>query len=458
MLPPILEFERLGAPFTALKEAVDGKKSCAVFYATTYARYHITQGLNRFFLLVTPDRLSAREAHAILNDYCGDVILLPEKEDVLLNAKGYGVDFLADRMNALTRLYLAQGNGAVISAEGLLQYLPSKQLFAESLLWLRKGEELNLYALCESLSKGGYRRQDAISEKGDFSLRGDLLDVWTVNNDLPVRVEFFGDTIESIRMFAPESQMSVKEIKEFIISSKTDLLLSAKTKENVVKRLGILRRQKDSNSRLKEIIDDLQEKLSLGSTDGSLQWVLPFVKDDLSTVLDYLPKGSVIAFDETKAVDDKLRLLINAHNARVNAFTAAGETTAHHKESILSRERLYEILQSHVKISFQQITSANPVFEPQALFNIKSLPVARYNINMEILSQDVKNAVQANAKVLIYTGDRDTADGLFRFFMDNDLRAEITLDAECDRNILLIPQNVSRGFNYPKEQIGRAHV
>lgn len=452
MLPTVFHLDKLGGSFARFAEAVREGKYSAVFEATQNARYHLTGALGNFFLLITPDRISAKAARDVLADYTGgDVVLIPEKEDVLLNVQAYLSGALAEKMGALTKLHLGRARGAVISAEGLTQFFPKRELFAESLIALKKGEETAVDTLAERLARCGYRKEDIVAEAGSFSLRGDILDVWAVGSDLPVRVEFFGDTIESIRLFAPESMLSVRGIDEIIISPKSDIIIPQTLEEGILKRLISLKRT--AGKRLQEIAGEMEEKLTLNASDPALQWLLPFMQEVLGTVFDYLPRDAVVAFDEIKAVDDKLKLYLNAHAVRVKSLAEAGEVSSAHKESLVTRERIYREAKDKILVAYQQLISSNPVFDPEAIFKLKALPAAKYSYNYPALVGDIRGMLQNGARIFLYTGNESAAASLKDYLNENDLAARISETGEDAGEILLIPKRIARGFIYPQAHL-----
>lgn len=449
MLPSIFSLDSIGGDLAALKQAVSQGKNTSVFYASGVSRCHIAAGLNKFFLFVAPDRISARAAWESLSDFSeGEVVLLIEKDDVLINLQSYVSAALSERMSALSKIYERRAVGAVITAEALCQYFPDVAGFGDSTVRIKKGDELPIDTLMRKLTLGGYRREELTESVGAFSARGDIVDVWAGNMELPLRIEFFGDTVESLRLFAPDSMISVRSLDEAVLSPRSDIIISDKKKEEVKKKLAWLRR--NAKQKTGEILDDIARKLDLNPSDPSLIWLLPFIADDMATVFDYLPGGSVVVFDEVKAIDDKIRLMQNAHGIRLKSFIEAGEALPEHAKSLLSREAVYAGAKRHTLLAFQQVTSSNPVFDPDALFNIKSLAIPKYSLNIQTLVQDIGTIILNGGKIYIFAGSEASANSLADFLRESGIGAGVSDVAYADREVNIIPQKIARGFNYPK--------
>jgi transcription-repair coupling factor (superfamily II helicase) len=121
------------------------------------------------------------------------------------------------RARALHAAALGTARVVVASAQALMPRLAAPESILTTSFDLRPGVEIDPHALAEILVEGGYDRQDPVDEHGEFSLRGGILDVYPAGEASPVRVEFVGDTVESIRRFDPATQRSIETLDQFQI-------------------------------------------------------------------------------------------------------------------------------------------------------------------------------------------------------------------------------------------------
>ena len=121
------------------------------------------------------------------------------------------------RARALHAAALGAARVIVASAQAVLPRLPAPESIVATSFDLRPGVEIDPHALAEILVEGGYERQDPVDEHGEFSLRGGILDVYPAGETSPVRIEFIGDTVESIRHFDPGTQRSIETLDQFQI-------------------------------------------------------------------------------------------------------------------------------------------------------------------------------------------------------------------------------------------------
>lgn len=130
------------------------------------------------------------------------------------------------RLEALSFLCQEDRQGILVTnVSGIKLLLPSPKVFVASIFQLKVGQEIDLTTLSETLQKIGYQKVGQVLQQGEFSLRGDILDIFEIEQVQPYRIEFFGDEIDGIRIFDPESQRSVKNVEEIQLKAVSDLLL-----------------------------------------------------------------------------------------------------------------------------------------------------------------------------------------------------------------------------------------
>jgi transcription-repair coupling factor (superfamily II helicase) len=182
----------------------------------------------RPLLMVTSGRLETEAVYDDLCTFAGEdkTVLFPAWEVLPSDTMNPADDIVAERMNALKRLARAQADKEVVHAvmpiRSLLQYVVDRKRLVKDTLTLRVGEEVDLDDLLEGLIKLGYGREVMVEARGEVSVRGGLVDVFPISSELPCRIEFFGDEIESIRYFEPETQRSVESAEDVQILPRSE--------------------------------------------------------------------------------------------------------------------------------------------------------------------------------------------------------------------------------------------
>ena len=301
-----------------------------------------------------------------MSAYTGsDIPIIFERENALINSYNVNVFSLGERLKALWDIIEGKIKGAVISAEGLQQYYPQKQNFLDAVKVYETGGKAEPEEAAAALVQAGYKRVERVEDRGEFSLKGDILNVYAYDNEQPCRLEFFDGAIEAIRRYDLESFKVTEKLDKLTVIPASDILINP---EHIKKILAnIERARKNAGIRLSETLGNTAQRFKNNPNDPSLVWLIPFMSENFESIFDYLPPSSVIVFDDLRSVDDKLKLMQNAHGIRVKNFIESGEASSRHYDAIISVKEIYEKIKSFTKLGFSAITSANPVFEPQEI-------------------------------------------------------------------------------------------
>jgi transcription-repair coupling factor len=211
-----------GKPYHQLSEYIKGKTSCfaenLVGSSLSFILFDIFKRTGQTLLFVGDDK---EQAAYLLND----LELLLGQEQVLFFPSSYRRPYQTeetDNANVLLRAevlsQLQQGARVVVSySEALFEKVLTRQQLDKNTLTLKRGEHLSLDTLNETLFEYQFQRVDFVSEPGEFSVRGGIVDVFSFSNDTPYRIEFFSDVVESIRTFDVETQLSLQQVSSVVI-------------------------------------------------------------------------------------------------------------------------------------------------------------------------------------------------------------------------------------------------
>ncbi|OGF50644.1 MAG: transcription-repair coupling factor [Candidatus Firestonebacteria bacterium RIFOXYA2_FULL_40_8] len=193
---------------------ISGMKSSAdAFFA-----YSLNHDTSRPVILIYPDNDSALRVYYDLQTFMEEgVFLFPaveELEGVRLPASN---EIKEQRITGIKELLSGKFKAAVFTGASFLQSVPKRKIFEDSIFKLEKGKEVKLVNLVESLIKAGYTMEAYVEKKGEVSVRGGILDIFPFTTEHPARLDFLGDTIETIRIFDPVTQKSLKEQEEIVI-------------------------------------------------------------------------------------------------------------------------------------------------------------------------------------------------------------------------------------------------
>ena len=400
----------------ALKKYIEdtrGKISTAAFGLPFCGRCYALTRMGGFVLYVVSDMLTAERAASMLSALSGGrVDIITGREEVLLYKKAVSKDALFAQNAALMRMITGQSAGAVVTIEALTRLLPQRSRFESAILRLDCGSDYQLHDLARKLVGAGYLRTEQVDARGQFCMRGDIMDIFPIQSDWPVRLEFFGDTLEGIRTFDPATQKSFDRQESVLIAPATDVFIRSGELPGIRQAMELesaeLALAPHYKARLKGIIEDCLTALENGSRDGALSYCLPY-SGAAGKLADYLPEGAVVAADEPKQLADRLKLLYGEHDSRYESLLESGEVLPSHYGQLCNRLTLFEQFASFPRTVFSAINTSINLTGVTAAYNLKGTKTPRYSGNYEEFASDLANWSKNGYLVLIHARDDSTA-------------------------------------------------
>lgn len=180
-----------------------------------------------------------------------DVSLFAVDESYRIEALAASPELLGQRIDTMYQLTKNEPRILITHSQAIIRYLPTKQLFIDNCLKIKVGMQIDIYDLKASLLKSGYQSAIRVDQPFYFSKRGGVIDVFSIQYENPIRIEFFDDEIESIRFYNQNTQRTIENIDEITILPASDILYDDQEVTKVISKINDLR---DSQA---EILDEL---------------------------------------------------------------------------------------------------------------------------------------------------------------------------------------------------------
>jgi transcription-repair coupling factor (superfamily II helicase) len=282
------------------------------------------------------------------------VLLLPASESDPYAGASPHPETLERRALTLWHLMRGRGDFVLMSARALVRRMVSPEKFVRSGAVLKRDEDYAPEALVELLLASGYVREDPVGAVGEFSMRGGILDVWAPGEEAPVRVEFFGDTVDSIRRFDPETQLSVGQLQETEIAPMRELSVGA---DDFRLWAEAARERFDAGAQARAL-KDRTVHAEEGETFAGWEWLIPLILGTEATAFDYLGPETVFVVDEPAAIEQYLGAAFETIAARFAENEAAGEIGLRPEELYLTAEELRARISGGRRIEFRALGRA----------------------------------------------------------------------------------------------------
>lgn len=391
-----------------LAESIRDGKDVSAFGLPFYARMLVASEYKRL-LYVVSDISLARDACEFFRCVDPTTVLLPPKYDVLLFRRMASDSSDGDRFSALYDIAAGKANIIVTTAAALLQLYPERERILSRALTLEPGGEYDLSDLAAKLRAAGYRRESEVTACGTYSIRGDILDIWGAGSR-PVRAEFFGDGLESLR-YIDEDNRRGEAADRYVVKPFASAYLTAAEKDAALRALNAKAKlEPEYAARREQLASEAAEAVENG---GDLDFAAPF--SQTVTLLD-LAAPELVAYDDAKLAYDAMDAALREHRSRFSALLSRGEAFDFGLRQL--REIDESTASSAVKLAFHAVTNANRLFVPQAVASFTGTAMPAYARDYRTLLSDVKSW-RGTYRVFICCGSAETRRSIEEFLRAN---------------------------------------
>ena len=409
------------------------------------AKTNILASLDNFKLIVTNDSITATKLKEDLIKYDKDPVILPSKEEVLLYNKAFSREETYQRLSALFSILKEKTDIAIVTVEALCRIFPDRNKFNKACITIEQNGNYNLNKIVKNLVFSGYKRENVVEGKGQFALRGDILDIYAVNCENPYRIDFFDTTAEKIKYFDINSGKSFEETIKAEIAPATDIFIYEEEIKEIISKIEKsyknLKLNDEYKQRANDICKDVINRIQNGDREYSLNYIMPFIKgeNDLS---QYLPKNSIIIFDDYKLLDDKLTLIYKEHQTRYAQLLSFGEVLPESLYQYANKEKLFNQFDNYSKFTINSLNNDTFYQAKNLKFNTTKIP--KYALNFTELKTDISNWLYSGYNVYIccknQEGIKELEDNLY------SLGQSISTDINAKNQPVALPLSIKEGF------------
>lgn len=416
-----------------------------------------------FKLIVTYNDLKAKEIYEDYKLYDKNVMLYPGKDIIFYSADIHGNAIVRDRLKIVKRIIEQKPITVIATFDSGMDKLLPIDFISQRVIQIHEENTLNLSDLSEKLIHIGYERQGQVENPGEFAIRGGIIDIFPLTEEVPYRIELWGDEIDSMRTFDVSSQRSIERVDTVTIFPAAEIILEPeamklglkkidKEQEEYVKKLRLEMKTEES-ARIQKIIAEFKENLECLQGSVGLESYIKFFYEETSSFFDYFTdENSIVFLDEPSRLVEK------------------GEAVAtEFRESMVSRIEKGYILPSQMDVIYDYKTILANLSRKNAVlistmdhkitqlsikkkYDISVKSVNPYNNNFEILVKDLKDWKKNGYRVILLTSSRTRAARLAEDLREYELTAFYAedLNREVQKSEILVTYgNLHKGFEYP---------
>ena len=369
---------------------------------------------NQNICILTYNELQARKIIKDLQYFTNNVVYFPKREVASYDYIAESKDLPYERIDTLNKIYAQSKKKAsneklivVTTIEALMQKMISREEIYNTVLEFKVGKNFDQESLKKALVNLGYERSEIVDGKGQFAIRGGILDIGTTKTQ-GIRIEFWGDEVDSVRSFSITSQRTIKMLEEVTVYPSHELIVTQNIEEICDKiEKNVLSKVLDEENQ-KNIREDI-ELIKSGDYISKIDKYFNIFYKNQNTFIDYLDGQYLLLIDDIDKVNARQENIIRDNNNLIENLLDKGRIVPDSIKNIdqikiedINRQKVY-LYETDLLKETSNIKSTNNVF------NFKYRDVHFFKSELNLLTTEIKKAQEEKKKIIILSGNEQGA-------------------------------------------------
>lgn len=378
-------------------------------------------------LLITYNEIQAKKLLEDLKYFNNKVLYFPKKEIVTYDYIAESKDLPYERIETLNKIYEKKNQIIVTTIEAIMQKIPAKETIYRNILNFKVGEIHKIEDIKKKLVELGYTRYDLIDGRGEFSIRGGIIDI-SITSTQGVRIEFWGDEIDSIRIFNIVSQRSTENIEKVTIYPAHEYLLETDI-DTTCKKIEKIQNHNQSEY-IENIIEDDLQTIKTGNHISKIDKYFDSFYEKQTNLLDYLNNNYVIFLDEISKVEQRA---INIQKDNRNLETLLIDKEKLIPDAIKNMHTLTEI-ENQLEEKYIVYLEKHDTQKQVERYSLNYKEKNYFKSEFDEFLKDIKKAQENKKKIYILTDFKEKAKKICNILDENEIANKY--DEKLDKTII----------------------
>ena len=426
------------------------------------AHFIYAAGAAKKKLIVTYSELRAKELCENYRLFDKNVLFYPAKDLIFYSADVQSNLLVQQRIRVLQKLMEEEEVTIVTTMGGIMDHLLPPEVFQKQIETVESDSEFDMELWKKKLIAMDYERVGQVEGSGQFAVRGGILDIFPLTEENPVRIELWGDEIDSIRSFDVESQRSIENLDRIRIYPAGEFIADD---ERIKKGLAVLEkeakrladqffqeRKTEESARLKAFAEEVKQSLTQWKQMSVLDGLAPYFYDRMVSFAEYFPKEALVVLDEPNRLWEEAQAIEKEFRESMTNRLEKGYVLPGQMNLLCESQMASEKLQKHRCMGLCMLEAAGPQWHFAEHFSIDVRSVNTYNNSFELLVKDLQQWKKKGERVILLCASRTRAKRLAEDLRDHELRAFYSEDADRivqQGEIMLLYGSAHRGYEYP---------
>ncbi|MBE6986741.1 MAG: transcription-repair coupling factor [Ruminococcaceae bacterium] len=455
--------------YSALLESLSKGQSAAITGIGQINRSHLIAGLRQDtsapIVILCQDDMAAKRLQEELKAFLGETMpVLPSRELTLYDTAVVSRAWEQQRLRQLYDLKQGLSNLQIMSWEALSQRTMPPAVLLNAAFSLETGKEYDLNDLAARLTGSGYSRTAMVEGPGQFAVRGGIVDIFSPASDRPVRAEFFGEELDTMGYFDPDTQRRTENTDSIVVLpvGETQPRLHPNGLQGLCADLEKLiarqRKRKNPNEDLIRTLERDLERYQNGSQNPASDRYMALIYPELATALEYIPEGATVILCDQGSLKRTARTRTEAVGMQLDNLLQAGLLAGELCDYVCQWEDLCAQLQKHRIVYFDAFAGTSYPEEnpPKLLLPMMAKQLPGYGGNLDTAAADLSHYQKLEFSSLVLCGTRRRAELLQEMLSAKGLSALLCIPLTAmpaPGQILLTEGILPCGMEYPNSKL-----
>ena len=376
---------------------------------------------NRRALVVVADDGEAARLKDDLAMLGRDALIFPARDLNLRKVEGISHEYELERVGVLCDIISGNADTVIASAEAIMKYTVPREVLSSHLVTIDINSQIGIDGLCRLLNSSGYTRCQTVDGKGQFAVRGGIVDIFIPSYDNPVRIEFWGDDIDSLKLFDIESQRRVDDVDSVTVTPAREVTVDSVDEliaKMTAKAKALSAKSDKAKASLYADIDALNGGLSLSNIDK----YIPFIYDNPETLFDYMD-GAVVFMYEPSRIYESVKSYAWQQSEEIKSLFEDGALCRGLDKYAYSANELYVRLSGCDTVMLETFTASSGVVQPKTAISFSLPSGSSWGGMAAELAEDINAALDKGCSCVVLNGSERAAMSLCDTLSEHDIAA-----------------------------------